>query len=370
MSPSPISRRSVLQNMLGGAVGSSALLGLGGVLPSAVYGDKQLQPFRTHAWLRDERNPVLPPGPSPFDVSCCMNPFVLRRDDEYWLFYAGGDKAGHRRICLATALVDELTQWKRRGPLFDLGGKDSSDETSCVLPCVPRVGDRWHLYYTGRSAQRGAGLQGFWGMGLATSDDLLNWKKFSDEPILRGDGFAAWPNNRGIAGGGRILEVPGDDGGQLLRMHYTLPTGTPSKDLLVDQAKHSVIAHSRDGLKWFDKRVVLSPRLEAKYENAATIALNVLQEGDTWRAIYGGIGTQFGAYSICEAQSPDGLTWHRGQPGENLALPPQGSGWESRMTTYPNVIEENGRLRLFYCGNGYGATGIGTALADKLEIPS
>ena len=37
------------------------------------------------------------------------------------------------------------------------------------------------------------------------------------------------------------------------------------------------------------------------------------------------------------------------------------------MTEYPNVIEENGRLRLFYCGNGYGATGIGTALADPLE---
>ena len=35
--------------------------------------------------------------------------------------------------------------------------------------------------------------------------------------------------------------------------------------------------------------------------------------------------------------------------------------------TCSNVIEESGKLRLFYCGNGYGATGIGTALAPALD---
>ena len=188
----------------------------------------------------------------------------------------------------------------------------------------------------------------------------------SDEPILLGDGFAEWPDNKGIAGGGRIEEVPSTDGKPLYRMHYTLATGTPSKDLKVDQAKQSVIAHSHDGLKWFDKRVVLRPRLDADYENAAVIALNVWKTSNGYRAIYAGIGSRFGAYSICEAASADGLTWERGRPGENLALPPIGTGWESKMTEYPNVIEEDGKLRLFYCGNGYGTTGIGTALAEKL----
>lgn len=44
-----------------------------------------------------------------------------------------------------------------------------------------------------------------------------------------------------------------------------------------------------------------------------------------------------------------------------------GTGWESKMTEYPNVIAEGDKLRLFYCGNGYGATGIGTAVADPLD---
>jgi predicted GH43/DUF377 family glycosyl hydrolase len=323
--------------------------------------------FQCHAWQRDARNPILPPGGFEWDVSCCMNPFVLRRGDEYWLYYAGGDKAGKRRICLAIAKVDDLSKWERQGPLFDVGGKGSFDETWCVLPCVHKVGDRWHLYYTGRSARAGVGLQGFFGMGLATSDDLLTWKKHAADPIMTGDGFAEFPKNVGIAGGGRIIEIPQESGPPLLRMHYTLPTGTPSKDLKIDQAKHSVIAHSLDGITWTDKRLVLGPRLEAPYENAATIALNVWKTKTRWRAIYAGIGTKFGAYSICEAVSDDGLTWHRGEPGENLALPPQGKGWESKMTEYPNVIQEGDNLRLFYCGNGYGTTGIGTAVAPMLD---
>lgn len=344
------------------AISTSLTYGL-----SRLSAAEERKKFECHAWERDARNPILPPGGFEWDVSCCMNPFVLRRGDEYWLYYAGGDKAGKRRICLAIANVHDLSKWERKGPLFDVGGKGSFDETWCVLPCIHRIGDKWHLYYTGRSAKGGVGLQAFYGMGLAVSDDLLNWKKHSTEPIMTGDGFEQFPKNVGIAGGGRIIEIPQASGPPILRMHYTLPTGTPSKDLKVDQAKHSVIAHSTDGITWKDKRLVLGPRLDAEYENAATIALNVWKTKTRWRAIYAGIGTKFGAYSICEAVSDDGLKWDRGAPGENLALPPQGKGWEGKMTEYPNVIQEGDNLRLFYCGNGYGATGIGTAVAPMLD---
>lgn len=359
--PATFNRRRFLQTTALTAAGVMAP-------PSALFAqNEKAPPFRVHQWRRDARNPILPPGGIEDDVGCCMNPFALRHNGEYWLYYAGADKRGRRRICLATAAVDNLAAWKRHGPLFDLGGKGSFDELWCVLPCVHRIGKEWHLYYTGRSALQNVGLQAFWGIGLAVSTDLRTWKKVSAEPILLGDGFKDWPKNRGVAGGGRILEIPERGGRIRYRMHYTLCTGTPSKDLLVDQAKHSVIAHSEDGRKWTDKQVVLRARKDVDYENAATIALNVWRTKTRMRAIYAGIGTRFGAYSICEAVSADGLVWERGKPGENLALPPAGKGWESRMTEYPNVIEENGRLRLFYCGNGYGATGIGTATADMLD---
>jgi len=346
---------------------TAVLVGAKRVTTTTATAAETEQPFRVHAWQRHEKNPVLPPGGGAFDATCCMNPFVVVQGDEYWLYYAGGDKRGARRICLATCPIDDVTQWKRRGPLFDLGGRGAFDETWCVLPCVHKFGDVWRMYYSGRSADKGTGLQGFRGIGCAESTDLLNWKKRSDEPVLLGDGFAEFPGNKGIAGGGPIVEVPQADGRVRYRLYYTLATGTPSKDLLVDQAKYSVIAESDDGLTWTDRRVILGPRLDAKYENAATIALNPWRTADGgWRAIYAGIGTQFGAYSICEAASDAGLTWHRGKPGENLALAPTGTGWESRMVEYPHVVREGDNLRLFYCGNGYGSTGIGTAVAKAL----
>jgi predicted GH43/DUF377 family glycosyl hydrolase len=322
--------------------------------------------FRVHHWQRDPRNPVLPPGPADFDATSCMNPFVVRQGEEYWLYYAGGCKGGHRRICLATAPIADVTNWNRRGVVLDLGKPGSFDAFWCVLPCLHRFGDKWHLYYTGRNPELGKGLQEFRGIGLATSDDLIHWTRHSDQPVLTGDDFPEWPDNHGIAGGGSLIEIPQPDGRILYRMFYTLATGTPNSDIRIDQTKQAVCADSYDGITWFNKQVVLRPRPEADYENAATIALNLWKIRTGWRAIYAGIGTRFGYYSICEATSTDGLHWERGGPDENLALAPQGDGWESRMVEYPHIVEENGRLRLFYCGNGYGTTGIGTALADKL----
>src|SRR5262249_53225397 len=149
-------RRQALRAALG-AMGSGAVCPL---LP-AVADERPAagaRKFRVHAWARDARNPILPPSKKGFDVGCCMNPFVLRRGDDYWLFYPGADAQGRRRICLATAPVGDLTAWQRHGPLFDLGGKGAFDETWCVLPCVHKVGSRWHLYYTGRGARTGVGL--------------------------------------------------------------------------------------------------------------------------------------------------------------------------------------------------------------------
>src|ERR1051325_6851653 len=259
--------------------------------------------FEIHAWQRDPRNPIFPPSSDGFDVGCCMNPFVLRREDKYWLYYAGADKDGRRRICLAIAPVNDLTRWRRLGPLFDLGEPESFDSDWCVLPCLRQFGSSWHLYYTGYSRHGAQGLQAFRGIGLATSDDLLHWRKYSAEPVLTGSGFPQWPGNLGIAGAGNILDVQSSDGRPLVRMYYTLATGHPGSDIFAEQAKQSVCAHSRDGIVWDDKRVILTPRRECDYENVGVIGLYVWKTTQRYRAIYSAIGTRFGMYSLCEAVS-------------------------------------------------------------------
>lgn len=93
-------------------------------------------------WIRDKSNPVLPPlEGSKYDNRLCMNPWVVREGDEYWLFYAGGGPDKHHRICLATAHVDAPQEWKRRGQLFDVGERGSFDGQWCVLPHAVKLDD-------------------------------------------------------------------------------------------------------------------------------------------------------------------------------------------------------------------------------------
>ena len=320
-------------------------------------------------WQRDPNNPILPPGlAGTYDCRGCMNPFVLRVGSEYRLYYSGVDADGYHRICLATAPVAEATSFTRHGVVLDVGGADDFDGRWCVVPLVHRFGDTWHLYYTGRHRRTGLGLQSFTGIGLATSSDGIHFTRYGHNPVITGDQTVEFPRNRGVAGGGTILEDAQADGTTHYRMYYTLAVGRPSDDVRVDQEKHCAVCRSADGIGWKGHHVILHPRRSVPSEDIAVAAPFVWREPGGYRMIYCGIGTRWGYYSMSQAVSEDGYKWHRGDGDENLTLTPGPAGsWEEQMVEYPSVIREKDKLRLFYCGNGYGATGIGTATAPLPE---
>ncbi len=90
MNPTPWTRRAFLGGVAGlpwGLHASMKARAAGAAEPQNAGG------FRVHKWVRDPRNPIFPPRES-FDAQRCMNPFVIRRDDAYWLFYGGADARG------------------------------------------------------------------------------------------------------------------------------------------------------------------------------------------------------------------------------------------------------------------------------------
>jgi len=318
-------------------------------------------------WTRDPANPVLPPQPdSPYDSHVCMNPFLVRRGQEYWLYYAGGDGAGRRRICLAVAPVDDPTRWTRRGVVLDVGPPGAFDANWVVLPHVVPAGDRWHLYYSSHCGH-GRGLGAFRGLGLAVSDDGVRFRRHGDSPVLAPTGRDGDPDAVGIAGGS-VLRVPQPGGGFKWRFYYT---GCPTvgDDVFLDQQKCCCLARSDDGLAWEKLGAVLVRDPQRDYEDIAVAGPVVQRRADgRFGMWYSAIGTRWGYYSIGYAESDDGLTWRRGEHyGDNLQLGPIGDGWERQMVAYPAVAREGSTRRLFYCGNGYGATGIGTATAAPLR---
>ncbi|MDA1016190.1 MAG: hypothetical protein O3A00_17255 [Planctomycetota bacterium] len=324
----------------------------------------EFQPLRrTVTWQRDAKNPVLPPGqPGSADAKRCMNPWVVRVGEQYQLYYSGGDASGRQRICLATANVADPSQWSRQGPLFEVGQPGAFDAKWCVLPHVVQASKtRRHLYYTG-NAGRGSGLSAFPGIGLAVSSDGKTWRRHAAEPVLKVSGHHGDPDAMGMAGGS-VFQVASADGKSEWRFYYTgCPTiGTP---LPLNQQKTICLAVSQDGITWDKRGAVLFRDPQRDYENigVAGPVVHGLEDGG-YRMWYSAIGTRWGYYSICYAESENGIDWVRGPKyGDNLQLTPQGQGWEKQMVEYPSVIVEGDHLRLFYCGNGYGGSGIGTAI--------
>jgi len=328
-------------------------------LSHAVEYRELLQPT---SWQRQLPSPTLPPGPpGTMDATRCMNPWVLRDGDQYRLYYSGGDQRGKQRICLATAPVNDLSHWQRHGPLFDVGAVGSFDAAWCVLPHVVKISDDlWHLYYTG-NAGSGAGLSAFPGIGLATSKDGKTWARHTASPVLTPTGQPGDPDAIGIAGGS-VLSVTLPNGTTEWRFYYT-GCPTTGKPLALNQQKTICLATSLDGVTWQRHGAVMLRDPKRDYENIGVAGPVVHQKSDgTFRMWYSAIGTRWGFYSICYAESDDGLHWRRGATSDdNLQLTPSGEGWERQMVEYPSVIAEGSGLRMFYCGNGYGKTGIGTA---------
>ncbi len=322
--------------------------------------------LRPVKWTRHPNNPVLPLGASGSKESRrCMNPWVMRKGDEYRLYYSGAGADGIQRICMATAPVESPEKWERRGPLFDVGKQGAFDARWCVLPHVVKVNsDKWHLYYTSNSGN-GIGLSSFPGIGLAVSSDGETWQRYSDQPLLTVSNHHGDPDAIGMAGGS-VIRVE-HHGKSEWRFYYT---GCPTigQPLHLNQQKTICLAVSADGITWVKKGALLYRDPKRDYENIGVAGPVVHRQKDgLYRMWYSAIGTRWGYYSICYAESDDGLSWRRGpNVGDNLQLAPQGDGWERQMVEYPSVIQEGDHLRLFYCGNGYGSTGIGTAIGLPL----
>ena len=76
-------------------------------------------------------------------------------------------------------------------------------------------------------------------------------------------------------------------------------------------------------------------------------------------------------YSVCSYTAVEGLVmWCQRTNGYRdyvikgfpFDLQPSKTGWDSEMTAYPYLVEHEGKIFLFYNGNGFGATGIGYAI--------
>jgi len=122
--------------------------------------------------------PVIVPDQD-FDRFGCEDPRLIKIDDTYYLTYVGncGRYGGWAtNICLATS--KDLMHWEKHGPIFK-AQKDwnrGQVKSGAILP--ERINERYIMYFMGETEPWKTAI------GLAYSNDLVNWYESLNEPVL------------------------------------------------------------------------------------------------------------------------------------------------------------------------------------------
>ncbi len=128
-------------------------------------------------WTRHAANPVVPVGgPGEPDELFAADPFVLRADGAWVMFYYGLAADGHAREL--AAFSDDLLTWRKAGEiLIDVGPEGSIDSQYAHKPgVIAREGVLYHFYGASRRKAPGeadaVGAKDRRGIALATSKPL------------------------------------------------------------------------------------------------------------------------------------------------------------------------------------------------------
>jgi len=224
------------------------------------------------------------------------------------------------------------------------GALGAFDDAGVTPSCVVRDGDETRLYYTGWSL--GSSVPFYLAIGLAVSRAGAPFQRVSEAPILgrtATDPFmTASPHVLREPDGWRMWYVSckrWERVGEDVRHYYHLRHGT-----------------SGDGIDW---RTTGSACLDFADESEYAFSRPSVMRGhdgyEMWFSVRGD------AYRLGYARSANGLEWQRRDDAAGLA--PSAAGWDAEMVAYPHVFEHGGRRLMLYNGNGYGATGVGSAVA-------
>lgn len=263
------------------------------------------------------------------------------------LYVATRDRQG--RSWIARALLDLSGDRPQIAaldpePVLAPGELGAFDDAGVTPSCIVRDGDDTLLYYTGWA--RGVSVPFYLAIGLAISRGDGPFERVSRAPVLgrtASDPFmTASPHVRRERDGWRMWYVScarwvcrGED----VRHYYHLRHGT-----------------SEDGVAWrTDGRACLDFADEHEYAFSRPSVVHSGGGYEMWFSVRGD------AYRLGYAVSANGLVWQRRDAAAGLA--PSQDGWDAEMVAYPHVFEHRGRRLMLYNGNGYGATGVGSAVS-------
>ena len=96
----------------------------------------------------------------------------------------GDPERRHRHATIGHAVSTDLATWTVLPDALGPGEAGAWDDNAPWTGSIIRAADRWHLCYTGTSSADGGLIQR---IGIAVSDDLIQWERPVDHPVIDAD---------------------------------------------------------------------------------------------------------------------------------------------------------------------------------------
>jgi beta-1,2-mannobiose phosphorylase / 1,2-beta-oligomannan phosphorylase len=290
------------------------------------------------SWKKQTVNPVLKVGEAgTWDSKNIQPGAVVFRNAAYHLWYSGSDGA-YWKIGYATS--PDGISWTKyaNNPVFDKSPAGTWDDYGVYSPSVIHDGKKFHLWYSGFGA--------FAQIGHATSNDGIAWTRDPANPVVKtGIGALTWDG--GDAHAASVVFAEGK-----YKMWYTG---------FCDRATSTIgYAESPDGTVWtkYSGNPMFGPVEKSSWNYSYVMCPSVVFDGATYHIWYAGWHNDFpflnlGFYKIGYATSADGLVWNRYEGNPVLQQSPQlFFGWDGRGVSYPVVIADGDRFKMWYAGEG------------------
>lgn len=287
-------------------------------------------------------------------------PVVDQLNDKVWrIYYATRDKLNRSRISYieVEAGRPEKILYEHCEPVLDLGNLGAFDDCGVMPSWIIDAGAQKYLYYIGLTVMQRVPYHN--SIGLAISNDGgRSFTRYAEGPL-----FGLTAQEPHFTGTSCVLQEDGVwKNWYLSCVNWEVIEGKP------EPFYHLKYAESPDGIHWQRTgKVAIDFKSSAE---AGIVKASVLRENHFYRMWYAyrsaneyRTSTQ-ASYRIGYAESLDGKDWTR--LDEQAGIDLSESGWDAGMLAYPHVVTHHGNLYMFYNGNGFGQSGFGYAVAERL----
>jgi predicted GH43/DUF377 family glycosyl hydrolase len=240
-------------------------------------------------WMKYEMNPILTPSKKGWDsYYIAANGSSIVHENEIYMFYQGANNSLLSAIGFATSKDGYMFQKHPKPILSPSPTIGSWDEKAVSDPFVIKHKNQFYLYYLGMN---NVGIQR---LGIASSDNGIDWVKHPGNPILDVGSLGSF-DERGL-GEPAVVFVP--------PFFYMIYTGRNSQE-----ERNLGVAFSRDGINWrkVNSNGIVEKYLRGNWNNKIICDPEPVLVGDQMLIFYGGgnraepaqnLNGQIGAFAL------------------------------------------------------------------------